>query len=285
MPHNNDSIRPPGPGSTSVYRGQTCAYVIESSSKPLIDSIYGLFFKYDRLDVDVDVDVDVGVDAAVAGQPGFTMTLNDVNDVNDDREKYAIHVSGTLNREKTRRSLVTCQTLADRMADQTVATANDQIVKMLEMIQEQMWALEGLNRLAVPYYGLDDILVINGSFFCFFNDDKLFTIDPDTHLMGVSRPIGRGHAFYAPELEGRLHALPYTVDYRASLYSLGMLAAFCALMNWDLVVNPAAAAKSWRTYSESELVSMLDPIKYSKLYWFVLRCCRTDVKRRLCVFV
>jgi hypothetical protein len=173
------------------------------------------------------------------------------------------------------------------MADQTVATANDRITKMLEMIQEQMWALQRLNRSAVPYYSLDDILVINDSFFCFFNDDKLFTIDPETQLMEVTRAIGRGNAFYAPELKGRLHALPYTVDYRASLYSLGLLAAFCALIKWDLVVNAAGTGKSssWRTYSDSELVSMLDPIKHSKLYWFVLRCCRTDAKRRLCVFV
>lgn len=260
----------------SVHRGQTCAYVIESPSKALIESIYGLFLKYDHVDAEF---------ISSNQRPDFTMTL--VN-------PGTIHVSGTLNREKTRRSIVTCRTLADCMTDQTVPTANDRIAQMLELIREQMLDLEAQNW-SVPYYGLDDILVINDTFFCFFNDDKLFTFDPDTRLMDVTRPISRDRAFYAPELKGRLHALPYTADYRASLYSLGLLAAFCALLKWDLVVDAgtagaagaagAVAASSWRTYSDSELVSMLDPIKHSKLYWFVLRCCRTDAERRLCVFV
>ena len=276
-PHNNDKLIP-GSGSTSVYRGKTCAYVIESSSKLLIDSIYGLFLKYEHIDAPVASETN--------RQLGFTMTMSDKGNPDKSDNSYTIRVSGTLNRDKTRRSIVTCRTLADCMADQTVATANDRIAQMLELIREQMWGLEGLNH-SVPYYGLGDILVINETFFCFFNDDKLFTFDPDTRLMDVTRPIGRDRAFYAPELKGRLHALPYTVDYRASLYSLGLLAAFCALLKWDLVANVDAGSKKtdWRTYSESELVSMLDPIKCSKLYWFVLRCCRTDAERRLCVFV
>jgi hypothetical protein len=229
--------------------------------------------------------------------------------------RHAIHVSGSLNREKTRRSIVTCTTLGDYMTDQTIGMPNDRLTRMLELIQEQMRDLQvrgvpysgvpysgvpysgvpysGVPYSGVPYYSLDDILIINDTFFCFFNDDKLFEFDPDTHRAEITRPISRDRAFYAPELKGRLHALPYEVDYGASVYSLGLLTAFCALLKWDLVVNAAvnAAEKDekkkdgWRTYSESELTAMLDPIKYSKIYWFVLRCCRHDVNRRLCVFV
>ena len=283
---NRDTVAPPGSGSTSVVRGQTCAYVIESSNKVLIDSIYGLFLKYSDSNSDERLD--------------FTMTLakldddgNSGNSGSSDDARHAIHVSGSLNREKTRRSIVTCTTLGDYMADQTVGMPNDRLARMLELLHEQMRELQGgvpsyhgvPSYYGTPYYGLDDILIINEAFFCFFNDDKLFALDPDTRRMDVTRPISRDHAFYAPELKGRLHALPYEVDYSASLYSLGLLTAFCALLKWDLVSTDAKKGGAWRTYSDSELVKMLDPIKYSKLYWFVLRCCRSDASRRLCVFV
>ena len=278
--HNNDTITPPGAGSTSVFRGQTCAYVIESSNKLLIDSIYGLFLKYSDDVTDFIMTMATAATAATA-----------------DDLRHAIHVSGSLNHEKTRRSIVTCTTLGDYMADQTVGMPNDRLVRMLELLQEQMRDMNGgapsyygngnngTPYYGTPYYGLDDILIINDSFFCFFNDDKLFAFDPDTHRATITRPISRDHAFYAPELKGRLHALPYEVECGAPLYSLGLLAAFCALLKWDLVSTTASKSSAWRTYSDSELVTMLDPIKYSKLYWFVLRCCRTDASRRVCVFV
>lgn len=224
-------------------------------------------------------------------------------DRDGDRDRaYTLHVEGALNPDHTRRALVRCTTLGAYMTDQTRTMPTDHLLRMLDMLQKQAQDLEGLNR-SVPYYALDDILIINDAFFCFMNDDKLFEFDPDTRKMEVTRPISRANAFYAPELleRGRLHALPYELDYRASFYSLGLLAAFCALLNWDLVSTVAAASDAdadankdggarkaqnrKQTYSDSDLAAMLDPIKYSKLYWFVLRCCRADAKRRLCAFV
>lgn len=290
-PRNRDVIAPPGSGSTSVFRGQKCAYVIESSSKLLIDSIYGLFLKYG---INADFTMTLTTPEGHGGDSSSSSGSSE--DETESGIRHSIHVSGSLNSEKTRRSIVTCTTLGDYMADQTVGMPNDRLARMLELIHEQMRDLRlgvpyvGAPYVGVPYYGLDDILIINDTFFCFFNDDKLFAFHPDTHRADVTRPISRDRAFYAPELRGRLHALPYEVDCGAQVYSLGLLTAFCALLKWDLVVNADSDADvkkmgGWRTYSESELTAMLDPIKYSKIYWFVLRCCRADANRRICVFV
>ena len=264
-------------GSTSVFRGRARAYVIESKNKLLIDSIYnlyGTFFPQQSATEDADA--------------AFKMLV--VAPKHRAEKTYALHVEGALNPDHTRRAQVQCTTLGTYINNQTSTMPNNRLLRMLDMLQTQAQTLEGLNW-STPYYGLDDILIINDAFFCFINDDKLFTFNPDTRLMDVTRPISRTNAFYAPELEDRLHALPYELDYRASFYSLGLLATFCALLNWELVSSKAEKAEKagkkhrWHTYSESDLVAMLDPIKYSKLYWFVLRCCRTDASRRLRVFV
>lgn len=286
MPNANVLI---AAGSTTVSRGQTRAYVIESRNKIVIDSIYKLYStfitsSYSSSFLDVDFKMIVPKRAERGRQPKS-------EEEETTAVTYALHVEGALDpADRTRRAPVQCRTLGNYMNDQTGTMPNDRLLRMLDMLQNQAQDLEGLN-LAVPYYGLDDVLIINDSFFCFINDDKLFEFNPGTRRMDVTRPISRANAFYAPELKGRLHALPYELDYRASFYSLGLLTAFCALLKWDLVVNADADADvkkkgtSWRTYSESELAAMLDPIKHSKIYWFVLRCCRDDANRRLCVFV
>jgi hypothetical protein len=260
-------------GSTSVFRGRARAYVVESKNKLLIDSIYNLYVTFFQ-------------QHSAAEDAGAEFKMLVVAPKRRADNTYALHLEGALTPDRTRRAQVQCTTLGNYINNQTGTMPNDRLLRMLDMLQNQAQTLEGLNW-SVPYYGLDDVLIINDTFFCFINDDKLFAFDPDTRLMDVTRPISRANAFYAPELEDRLHALPYELDYRASFYSLGLLATFCALLNWDLVSTVASheTAANWRTYSESDLVAMLDPIKYSKLYWFVLRCCRTDASRRLRVFV
>ena len=301
-------------GSTSVFRGRNRAYVIKSKNKLLIDSIYKTYATFFP-------QVASSASSASSGDGGFKMLVvkskrdgGDGDGDGDGNRAYTLHVEGALNPDHTRRALVRCTTLGAYMTDQTRTMPTDHLLRMLDMLQKQAQDLEGLNW-SVPYYALDDILIINDAFFCFMNDDKLFEFDPDTRKMEVTRPISRANAFYAPELleHGRLHALPYELDYRASFYSLGLLAAFCALLNWDLVSTVAAASDAdadadadktdkdggarkagdarnkaqnrKQTYSDSDMAAMLDPIKYSKLYWFVLRCCRADAKRRLCAFV
>jgi len=234
---------------------------------------------------------------------------------------YEISISGNPSENKQQYS-VNCTTLREYMEDRTRAMSYERALRMLELLRKQMTDLEVLN-LSTPYYGLDDILVINDVFFCFANDDKLFSYDADTKQMDVMRAISRDRAFYAPELlhpSNKINALPYSVDYRASYYSLGMLAAYCVLLKPELMASGpsptiaiaiadggrkkkaadddndnndkkhAAAANRGapRIISSAAIAAMLHPIQYTKLYWFIIRCCNDDAARinsRMLIFV
>jgi hypothetical protein len=217
---------------------------------------------------------------------------------------YEIGIVGNMTETKQQYS-VSCTTLREYMQDRTRAMSYDRALRMLELLRKQMTDLEVLN-LSTPYYGLDDILVINDVFFCFVNDDKLFGYDADTKQMDVTRAISRAHAFYAPELlqpVNKINALPYSVDYRASYYSLGMLAAYCVLMKPELMSSGpslvdggrkkkvAAADRrdaGARVVSSADIAALMHPIQYTKLYWFIIRCCNDDLARinsRMLIFV
>jgi hypothetical protein len=200
--------------------------------------------------------------------------------------KYAVHVDGTVT-ENRQRHPVTCVTLRDYMHKRTAAMPYERVLRMMELLRKQMSDLEVLNQ-SIPYYGLDDVLVINDVFFCFANAEKLFAYDASTRQLEVTRAINRSSAFYAPEIKPLLRALPYSVDYRASYYSLGLLSAYCALLVPELMSSTAdkgsdddkdkdkdaiSGGRRNKNNKSQTLVAVLDPLKYTKLYWFILRCC------------
>jgi hypothetical protein len=211
--------------------------------------------------------------------------------------KYAVHVDGTVT-ENRQRHPVSCVTLRDYMHKRTAAMPYERVLRMMELLRKQMTDLEVLH-LSIPYYGLDDVLVINDVFFCFANAEKLFAYDASTRQLEVTRAINRSYAFYAPEIKPLLRALPYSVDYRASYYSLGLLSAYCALLVPELMSSTAdrgadrgvadddkdkdkdndnddaisGGRRNKNNKSQPLVVSVLDPLKYTKLYWFILRCC------------
>jgi hypothetical protein len=164
----------------------------------------------------------------------------------------------------------------------------------------------------VPYFGLDDVVVLNDAFALFINDDKLFTIhesesgsDAASNHAGkigsgltidVTRAIGRDGSFYPPELSGgnksKTASLPYTVDARCAYYSFGMLVAYCATLNPALVSSgsersvsqsgSAGGAEGGRLKLKRDV---LGPIEGTKLYWFIVRCCAPDAARRRMLYV
>lgn len=305
-------------GNTTVNRGDAIAYTMSSPSKNMIDSVYFLFSEYSHLSTPgKDRDNDDALhhlhqtDIATSQlKLNFAMSKPAAVKRNQ-RDEYEIGITGKASSETMQQYSVNCTTLREYMQDRTRAMSYERALRMLELLRKQMTDLEVLN-LSTPYYGLDDILVINEVFFCFANDDKLFRYDAGTKQMDVTRAISRERAFYAPELLqpfNKLNALPYSVDYRASYYSLGMLAAYCVLLKPELLASAApadggggrkkkAAAdrpsdksdknRGTRVISTAEIATMLYPIQYTKLYWFIVRCCNDDAARinsRMLIFV
>lgn len=308
-------------GNTTVVRGDAVAYTVSSPSKHIIDSVYFLFSEYGHLSAPgKDRDADSALhhlhqtDIATSQlKLNFTMSKPVIVKRNQ-RNAYEVDITGNMSPENMQQYSVNCTTLREYMQDRTRAMSYERTLRMLELLRKQMTDLEVLN-LSTPYYGLDDVLVVNDVFFCFANDDKLFSYDAGTNQMDVTRAISRERAFYAPELlrpSNKLNALPYSVDYRASYYSLGMLAAYCVLLKPELLASGASPTPTIatsadggggrkkrndrphddrgapRVISSADIAAMLHPIQYTKLYWFILRCCNDDAARissRMLIFV
>lgn len=161
---------------------------------------------------------------------------------------------------------------------------HERLLALVKTLHTQLHALERTHRQAVPYFGLDDVVVVNDALALFINDDKLFAVR-DAGTIDVTRAIGRDGAFYPPELSGggKPVSLPYTVDARCAYYSFGMLVAYCATLNPALVTS-ASADGGLRSRLKLKR-DVLGPVEGTKLYWFIVRCCAPDAARRCMLYV
>ncbi len=231
----------------------TTAFIISSSSKAMIRSILSLFNTYDRISTQHNIDTADAISRDIAS----SHIRVDFEFVKLPKSaSTGMHEIAIVDRGTSLKG-VTCTSLRDFMESRTTAVSYQRVLHMAEMIYEQMTGLDA-HGLAPPYYGLEDILVINESFFCFINDAKLFQIESaengigggggeggggggsknkKKHIIHVTRAISRSGAFFAPELIGKINALPYSADVRSSYYSYGLLLAYCATLNSNLIVS------------------------------------------------
>jgi hypothetical protein len=146
---------------------------------------------------------------------------------------------------------------------------NQQIIKMIYDLSKQIAYLE-IIMMSFYGYNLDDIIVINDNTFFVANTKNLAKINAKDYNIYFYKPIDKPY-FSSPELND-LKKLPAKIDYRASYYSLGALILFC----------------STNVYIFSELAKeedFLEPINYTKPYWFLKRCFYEDCKKRILLFI
>lgn len=181
---------------------------------------------------------------------------------------------------------ITCESLRQVLESRPEirCVEHDVLLGFTKTLYAQMYALETSHRRAVPYFSLDDIVVVNDELALFVNDDKLFEIHSD-ETIDVTRAIGREDgSFYPPDLSGegggKLASLPYTVSTRCAYYSFGMLVAYCATLNPVLLMKHGAVRKV-----ALKREGVLDPIQGTKLYWFILRCCASNPAKRRMIYV
>jgi hypothetical protein len=183
---------------------------------------------------------------------------------------------------------MTCETLRQVLESrpEVKCIEHDQLLNLMKTLYTQMYDLETTHRQAIPYISLDDIIIVNDAFAVFINDDKLFQINQTQNdaeeTIDVTRAIGREEgAFYPPELSGgKIASLPYTVNVRCAYYSFGMMVAYCATLNPQLVMKSAAIQKL-----NLKKEGVLSSIEGTKLYWFILRCCASNPKNRTMLYV
>ena len=183
---------------------------------------------------------------------------------------------------------MTCETLRQVLESRSEVKCieHDQLLNLVKTLYAQMYNLETTHRQAIPYISLDDIVVVNDAFAVFINDDKLFQINGigtgEEETIDVTRAIGREDgAFYPPELSGgKITSLPYTVNVQCAYYSFGMMVAYCATLNPQLLMKSTAIQKL-----NLKKEGVLSSIEGTKLYWFILRCCASNPTKRTMLYV
>lgn len=216
--------------------------------------------------------------------------------------KYALGITSVANKGKQRKQQqqeqqqdqdaleppMTCETLRQVLESRSEVKCieHDQLLNLVKTLYAQMYNLETTHRRTVPYISLDDIVVINDAFAVFINDDKLFQINGigtgEEETIDVTRAIGREDgAFYPPELSGdKIASLPYTVNVQCAYYSFGMMVAYCATLNPQLLMKSTAIQKM-----NLKKEGVLSSIEGTKLYWFILRCCASNPTKRTMLYV
>lgn len=279
MPEPKKVLQKQKAGTTKVFACDSLDtgfdYLIFSESKPLIRSMQ----------------------TAIQIRTGFRATFQPtISTPVYGTGKYALGIVSVANKGKQRKQQqqqqeqdtleppMTCETLRQVLESRSEVKCveHDQLLNLMKTLYAQMYDLETTHRRAIPYISLDDIVVVNDAFAVFINDDKLFQVNGEEETIDVTRAIGREDgAFYPPELSGgKIASLPYTVNVQCAYYSFGMMVAYCATLNPQLLMKSTAIQKL-----NLKKEGVLSSIEGTKLYWFILRCCASNPTKRTMLYV
>jgi hypothetical protein len=122
-------------------------------------------------------------------------------------------------------------------------------------------------------FDLDDILVIDDNIFIIANANNLTHIINNNIIINYlfDKPY-----FNSPEIL-KINSIPAKIHYKTGYYSLGCLITYLLLNTYLLVGNEIK--------SEKEIEELLNPFNYTIIYWFLIRCLRSDVNNRLLLLV
>ena len=153
-----------------------------------------------------------------------------------------------------------------------------QTIQMIKCLTTQ---IEYLNRNNLGFYGFDksDIIVINENIFLIANINYLYNLDKERNLnfyTPITKPI-----FSSPEFTS-LKQLPAKISYKTNYYCLGSIIVYFYLGIQLSLENDTKR----ETKSQSESIeSLLKPIYYTKIYWFLLRCLKNNPEKRILLFI
>lgn len=141
------------------------------------------------------------------------------------------------------------------------------VAQMLTTLSTQLSYLINKEGCSFLGYNTSDILVINDNIYIYTLSTYLLQIDSHSKLISISRPFSHMDALFSPEVL-KITELPSYVHYKTVYFSLGLL-----MLNMLLQCNNYYL--DYLQHSDvSILISAIDnhPIKYTKLYWCILRC-------------
>ena len=153
-----------------------------------------------------------------------------------------------------------------KMSERECAKLIYNLTTQIQYLEEREYILYG--------YNLNDILVINEQTFIVASANYILPLELETKSIIFYSPIIRPF-FSSPELL-ELTNLPSSIYYKSGYYSLGGLVVFCLLSKNVIQSNVS---------SDKEIETILRPIKYSKVYWFIKRCLNKRYEQRVLLFI
>ena len=151
-----------------------------------------------------------------------------------------------------------------------------QALSMIKCLSKQMNNLKRMSNLIFYGFDLDDILVINKDTYIIVSTNHLLKLDDERNSnIRFNCPFMLPY-FSSPELIA-VKSLPTEIDYRTSYYSLGALITFCLTNKYLFVGN--------EVMREADIEKVLQPIFYTKVYWFLKRCLKQNCEQRKILFI
>lgn len=171
--------------------------------------------------------------------------------------------------------------------------------RLIEMIGRQLYHLEVEQNKGISMFHLDDITVFHSNdtvYFSITNEEHIHDIDDENHMEltipssssssnNNPRHTSKNIAFYSPEYKEFMSkkSLPYTIHFKSSYYSFGLLCLYCYVTR-D-ISQIATATHDDDDDHDPNFESLVAPILHTKIYWFlkhVLRKIPTE-RRYICV--
>ena len=130
---------------------------------------------------------------------------------------------------------------------------------------------------SIPFFSLEDFIVIDNIIFSFINDDKIFKIDDQTKNITVDYPIqyNKNHSFIPPGLtlglDDQPDKIPIDIYYSSIYHSLAQLCVYVFLRK--------------QIKDEEDYDKVAGPFIYTSLYWCLKRCLDKDENKRILLYV
>lgn len=130
---------------------------------------------------------------------------------------------------------------------------------------------------SIPFFSLEDFIVINNTIFSFMNDDKIFKIDVETKYITLDYPIqyNKNNSFIPPHvalgLDDEPDKIPTDIYFSSIYYSLAQLCVYIFLRK--------------QIKDEEDYDKISGPFIYTSLYWCLKRCLDKDENKRILLYV
>jgi hypothetical protein len=130
---------------------------------------------------------------------------------------------------------------------------------------------------SIPFFSLEDFIVIDDSVFSFMNDEKLFKIDDETKNITIDFPImyNKNNSFIPPHiamgLDNEPDKIPLDVYFSSIYYSLAQICVYIFMRE--------------RIKDHEDYDKVSGPFIYTSLYWCLKRCLDKDENKRILLYV